>query len=722
MVSAVKLRGGFVGTETSADQASPATNITILSGDLGTTGQCDVVLVCEDTGADTLVSGFRVTKSIKHGIVINATPGQSCEPTLDLLDITDNGDASTSFGGGIAVTGGASPVISQCVIHGNFARFGGGIAIDSVSRASITRCTIYSNTAGYPTVGHRAGGGGIYSDSNTSGHGPTIVRSCFIHDNFVTFGDGGGIMTTSVIRVLDVLLEKNIVSGGNSLGGGNGAGLAAVPANTNSPAPMVTLHNVDFYDNACQSPALDSQAERAGGGGAFVLKGRLQAVNCLFRGNDSAHDDAGSVGGALLCDNNVTTTVTNLTVEGNKAYTFAGVFVQDGNTNSHLVRNSIFWHNVPIGAPPTQLADANLVEVNSNTVTNQLAVDYCDIGDQTAGDAMVPFGGAAHHNIDLNPLFVGSGNHRLQACSPCIDAADSALIPQDAEDLNGDGRTTCNDCGGDDGERQPDLDLRVRTAVGILNHGGVAESTCRGKCGSIADMGAFEFQRKGDLNFDGRVDGDDIQWFENCLFGVNTNGVNCLAGDLNGNTVIDADDAACMVETLLFGVSHCDGCIAFDCNTNSVPDVIDLARGTSNDCNTNSIPDECDNDCNTNGWADECDDCNTNGTYDSVDIANNPAIDANSNGIPDECEETDSLTGGGESQMSSQGWSESNESESGGNSSNGLYRQSPENTAAINALLAWFAENPREDYPHLTDAAYADFVLDQAECLGLYSP
>ncbi len=177
---------------------------------------------------------------------------------------------------------------------------------------------------------------------------------------------------------------------------------------------------------------------------------------------------------------------------------------------------------------------------------------------------------------------------------------------------------------------------------------------------------------KGDVNFDGLVNGRDIfdgpenVSFKILLFLENPQVLNIVQlcpADTDSNGVLDVDDIAPFVTLLLEG-AECGGSPSrgiADCNANGIPDANDIADGTSQDCTHNFIPDECDinvedpdgnelvsPDVDENDVPDECQpDCNVNSRPDSADIACGGgntcgaiagSYDANSNDIPDECE------------------------------------------------------------------------------------
>ncbi|MFQ5502916.1 MAG: hypothetical protein ACE5EQ_11565 [Phycisphaerae bacterium] len=206
-------------------------------------------------------------------------------------------------------------------------------------------------------------------------------------------------------------------------------------------------------------------------------------------------------------------------------------------------------------------------------------------------------------------------------------------------------------------ELTPDLDRleRVRDDLGTTNTGaGTMGAVCHLMTNMdnphFLDMGACEFQIRGDMNLDELVNGDDIQLFIDCILaGTSALGI-CFLGDMNQDGDVDIDDVPCFTDVLL-GDTACVSCGgggarpgSNDCNGNGRPDVTDVFFGTSQDCNLNGVPDECDiAGCHGDP---ACGDCNGNGVPDACDISSGISADGDGNGIPDECEGQQAQSGG----------------------------------------------------------------------------
>ncbi|NJO05151.1 MAG: right-handed parallel beta-helix repeat-containing protein, partial [Chloroflexaceae bacterium] len=146
LIDGVAIYGGFAGDEALRSERDPATNGTILSGDLDQSGDITAndayhVVSSNNNTVDTVLDGFTITGG-------NA-------------DATD----PNNRGGGIFTQNSSTATFTNVTISGNVARDGGGIYNDN-SNPTFTNVAITGNTA-------QASGGGIY---NVNGSSPTFTN------------------------------------------------------------------------------------------------------------------------------------------------------------------------------------------------------------------------------------------------------------------------------------------------------------------------------------------------------------------------------------------------------------------------------------------------------------------------------------------------------------------------------------------------------------------
>jgi len=373
-------------------------------------------------------------------------------PEVTIIDGTGNFHVVQCVGGegqdtvldGFTITGGNA--------NGNIGsedRGGGMRNFDS--SPTVTNCTFSGNSAflaggmwnqsSNPTVtnctfsGNSAdNGGGMFNNFSS----PTVTNCTFSGN--AAAGSGGGIYSLTGNPTV-----TNCTFSGNSADNGGGM------FNGNS-SPTVT--NCTFSGNSASA-----------GGGMSNQSSNPTVTNCTFSGNTSNIQGGGMYN--LLSN----PTVTNCTFSGNSASAGGGMF---NNVSIPTVTNCILWNDSP--------------DEFSNASTP--AVAYSNIQGGFPGTG----------NIDADPVFVDpdNGDYRLQAGSPCIDAGNNWGVPQDTEDLDGDGDTR---------ELTPwDLDgnPRFNADPADFDPG----------CGVpvVVDIGAYEFQFDpvdevflGDLNGDGIV-------------------------------------------------------------------------------------------------------------------------------------------------------------------------------------------------------------------------
>ena len=167
--SGVKIYGGFVGTETLLSQRNWITNVTTLSGDLGTVGNIT------DNAYHVVVSSGAVSTAELNGFTIS---GGNANNGSNSVNVNSNTIAA-SWGGGVFCIS-SSPILSNLNIQSNSAMYKGGGIYNTASSPSITGVTLSSNSAGQY-------GGGI---ANTSSSSPTLLN-VVITSNYALYSGGG---------------------------------------------------------------------------------------------------------------------------------------------------------------------------------------------------------------------------------------------------------------------------------------------------------------------------------------------------------------------------------------------------------------------------------------------------------------------------------------------------------------------------------------------------
>ena len=222
------------------------------------------------------------------------------------------------------------------------------------------------------------------------------------------------------------------------------------------------------------------------GGGIHNDESSPLITNCVFTGNSAT-----TLGGGIFNYSNSNPTLTNCSLSGNSAGGNGGGIYNlvSPVACSPVLANCILWGN------SDSSGTGQAAQINSGTPV----VTYSCIKDNDPNDTSIPFGGAANHNIDDNPLFrdAGSGDLMLEPASPCIETGNNSAVPADAADLDGDGNIT-----------EP-------TPLDIIGRPRFADGDCD-KTATV-DMGAYEFVwiYVGDLDGDCDVDFADFSVIAN---------------------------------------------------------------------------------------------------------------------------------------------------------------------------------------------------------------
>jgi len=162
------------GGETERNQRLPASNPTILSGDLNGDDSYHVV-TAENVSRFAILDGFIVAYgnadgaagSDRNGGGIHCSNGGNAT----IASCVIGGSWASDNGGGVYCGNASTPRIQSCILVENRASNGGGVYCGSGSDATVTNCTVIENTAS-------DNGGGVYCDSSD----PAITNS-IVWDN-----------------------------------------------------------------------------------------------------------------------------------------------------------------------------------------------------------------------------------------------------------------------------------------------------------------------------------------------------------------------------------------------------------------------------------------------------------------------------------------------------------------------------------------------------------
>jgi len=427
MKNGVEILGGFPNTGDPGlgdRNPDPATNGTVLSGDIGGAGNGDnsyhVIFNNFSSGSPltgtAVLDGFTVTGGYASDVAPHCHGGGMynlyASPTVTnciFFNNTARRSAATSFdsrGGGM-YNSYSAPSVSYCTFSNNEARAvnssgtsrGGGM-FNEHATMTISHCTFSNNTT--PNSDEDTYGGGMCNLNMT-----IEITDCAFSGNAACFGGG-------VYHEASAITVKNCTFSGNSLdtypGGVNGSGMyisgssgsvshCNFTGNLNHAAlgiqygTPIEVDHCTFLNNPVYGMTLQSAEP--------IL------TNCLFAGNDFG-------GLANWPGGNSSPTLTNCTFSENPVFANLGAITNYG-TSTATLKNCILWDDGPSVYNPSGTVNI------SYSIVKQPAGVYPGTG-----------------NLNADPLFVGATDFHLQACSPAIDAGTDAGAPDD--DLDGDAR------------------------------------------------------------------------------------------------------------------------------------------------------------------------------------------------------------------------------------------------------------------------------------------
>jgi hypothetical protein len=273
-------------------------------------------------------------------------------------------------------------------------------------------------------------------------HAGTRIEDCVI-ESCSPAGSGSAVVGfVADLKIVNCTFRNN----GQLSGNGGGGGLSVNDGTTEVSRSVFEGNKATvggaLITSASASIRISSCAFRGNSaqiyGGGVVLQSPAIVDDCLVSGNH-APDCGGIAGGDGVW-------ILNSTISQNSATgTAGGLYAAFSATGGLLrVRNSLIWGNsAPTGS-----------QIGSVSFFDTLQLRYCDLQGGPAGIAL----GAGildydSTNIVVDPLFVSpagpdgilatwaDNDLRLSLLSPCIDAGNNALVPNDQLDLDQDGDT-----------------------------------------------------------------------------------------------------------------------------------------------------------------------------------------------------------------------------------------------------------------------------------------
>lgn len=366
LVNNVKVYGGFAGNETLLTQRNWNSNITKLSGDIGTAGDNT------DNAYHVAISAGAVGTAELNGFYVEDGNANSLSTT------TVNGFPLTGFsGGGIRIQR-SSPVIKHCYIQYNIAAQNGG-GIYNTGRTIFDSVEINYNKA-LDATGLAHGGAVCTIDSSA------VFNQVKMYGNSSGW-DGGGFYSQNGNPILtNVIVDSNLALFGGGI----------YVRNSNS-----VMTNMIVRGN------------RGTAHGAAYIIGDVQLTNALISGN-TATDAAGW---GQVDGNSV---LTNVTISGNRSTTqYGGYYIGSG---TGILENCIIWGNTANGITNNVSAVApGTVTIRNSTV--QGAPVFAGPGNINTDPLFIaPQSSAAAPTT--------AGNYRLSPCgSPSADAGNNAAVP-----------------------------------------------------------------------------------------------------------------------------------------------------------------------------------------------------------------------------------------------------------------------------------------------------
>jgi predicted outer membrane repeat protein len=383
LIPDVGLYGGFAGTELSREQRDWSANLTVLSGDLAKNDVNDDGNFVAESTTDLQGSG-----QSNHVITADGTATPITRGTVvDGFTITAAGTLSGSAaGGGFSCTASGagaecSPTLSHLVFSANRGAQGGGAAFNAAGGVSSPLISDVDFVANLATAAGGAFAVGVSSGGTVA---PDFVRARLVGNTTASNAGGAVYLTgtggTCSARIVGTRFEHN-----DTRSQGHGGALYQKDC-------LTSFTDVVFWKNGT---AVGSGS--ASGGAVYVTGGSSKAA------------------------------FTNVTFAGNVAPVSGGA-VYVGTSDAPTFTNVIAWGNTAPTDP-----EVHLESTTGGAFAHSIVQDGCPTNATTCMDVL---------DSDPELMDLLAGDLRLQSNSPAVDTGDTAALPSDVLDLDGDGNTS----------------------------------------------------------------------------------------------------------------------------------------------------------------------------------------------------------------------------------------------------------------------------------------
>lgn len=336
LTTGVAVYGGFAGTETTLAQRNVTTNITSLSGDIGTVGvltdNCYHVIATNGCTNTAILDGFKIDSGYANVAATGVTIGgqaflqsegagmcaMKSQPSIANCTFISN--QATSEGGAIYFSNCTAMPFTNCTFTSNQAGGNGGaISKETSSPLTFTGCTFTSNKT--TVAAGTTGGGAIYSASG----GNDIITSCTFKSNTSANAYGGALFynaTNNLTMTHTTITQNNAASFGGGMANAGGTQFA--------------ISNCNFNNNACLY-----------GGGIYCSGGQCIFSYDTLANNTSTSGTAGGGGG--FYNNGTNPTISHCIISGNVTNGGNGAGQYDTAGAAPVDSNTVFQANIASG-------------------------------------------------------------------------------------------------------------------------------------------------------------------------------------------------------------------------------------------------------------------------------------------------------------------------------------------------------------------------------------